>query len=469
MTLSLYDSFSRTHKHMKPLRGNTFRMYVCGATVQGKPHVGHMRSTLVFDVLSNWMQYLGYDVELVRNVTDIDDKILHTAVHENRAWWAVATHYEREFHKAYAALGCKEPVAEPRATGHITQIIEHIQRLIERNHAYESEGDVYFDVRSFAEYGQLTRQLLDDMESSAEGEHDSKKRDIRDFALWKNVKNDDPSWPSPWGRGRPGWHIECSAMAHAYLGESFDIHGGGLDLMFPHHENEIAQSRAAGYDFAQTWLHNSWVTQAGEKMSKSLGNSLIVSDVLNRVRGIELRWYLLSAHYRSNLEFSDDAMFDQAAAFNRITGFIERATSMVGAISLDDVILDAAFVAAMNDDLALPQAYAVIHENVSEGNLALATSNLELVEAKLRQVRKMLHILGVDPIAWNDKVDTTDNYKDVVEKLVATKIIERSQAREHKDWKRADQIRDELEAAGIVLDDTPDGTRWSISKDEDGR
>jgi cysteinyl-tRNA synthetase len=258
-------------------------------------------------------------------------------------------------------------------------------------------------------------------------------------------------------------------MAHAYLGESFDIHGGGLDLMFPHHENEIAQSRAAGYDFAQTWLHNSWVTQSGEKMSKSLGNSLIVSDVLNRVRGIELRWYLLSAHYRSKLEFSDDAMFDQAAAFNRITGFIERSTSMVGEISLDDVVLDAAFVAAMNDDLALPQAYAVIHENVSEGNLALATSNLELVKAKLRQVRKMLHILGVDPIAWNDKVDTMDDYKDVVEKLVATKIIERSQAREHKDWKRADQIRDELEAAGIVLDDTPDGTRWSISKDEDGR
>lgn len=469
MTLSLYDSFSRTQKPMKPLRDNTFRMYLCGATVQGLPHVGHMRSSLVFDVLRNWLEYLGYSVEMIRNVTDIDDKILHTAVHENRPWWAVAAHYEREFQSAYAALGCKVPTAEPRATGHITHIIELIERLIERGHAYESEGDVYFDVRSFSKYGALTRQNPDDMESSADSEHESKKRDIRDFALWKNSKVNEPSWPSPWGRGRPGWHIECSAMAHAYLGERFDIHGGGLDLMFPHHENEIAQSNAAGYEFASTWLHNSWVTQAGEKMSKSLGNSLVVRDVLERVNPIELRWYLLSAHYRSNLEFSDDAMFDQSAAFRRIQGFVSRASSLVGEVETSDVVVDAAFAAAMNNDLSLPEAYAVLHETVSEGNTAITAGNSERVLQTLRQVRKMLSIIGVDPLAWKQTSKDSDDLKIVVDHLVSSKIVERAQAREHKDWAKADQIRDELQRAGIELDDTADGTRWNVSKDTDGR
>lgn len=469
MTLSLYDSFSRAQKQLQPLRDNTFRMYLCGATVQGLPHVGHMRSSLVFDVLRNWLEYLGYSVEIIRNVTDIDDKILHTAVHEDRPWWAVAAHYEREFQSAYAALGCKVPTAEPRATGHITHIIELIERLIERGHAYESEGDVYFFVRSFSQYGELTRQNPDDMESSADSEHESKKRDIRDFALWKKAKENEPSWPSPWGRGRPGWHIECSAMALAYLGESFDIHGGGLDLMFPHHENEIAQSKAAGYEFAATWLHNSWVTQAGEKMSKSLGNSLVVRDVLQRVNPIELRWYLLSAHYRSNLEFSDDAMFDQSAAFRRIEGFVWRASALVGEVSLNDVVLDAAFVAAMNNDLSLPEAYAVLHETVSEGNSAITAGDTQKVLQKLRQARKMLSIIGVDPISWNQQSHDADEYKEVVEHLVASKIAKRSQAREHKDWATADAIRDELQSAGIELDDTADGTRWNLSKDNHGR
>ncbi len=469
MTLTLYDSFSRMQKPLKPLQGSTFRMYLCGATVQGQPHVGHMRSTLVFDVLINWLEYLGYSVELIRNVTDIDDKILHTAIHEQRPWWAVAAHYEREFQTAYQALGCKEPTAQPRATGHMTQIVELIELLIERGHAYESEGDVYFDVRSFAPYGALTRQNPEDMESSADSAHEAKKRDIRDFALWKNAKIDEPSWPSPWGRGRPGWHIECSAMALAYLGERFDIHGGGLDLMFPHHENEIAQSKAAGYSFAETWLHNSWVTQAGEKMSKSLGNSLIVRDVLNRISGIELRWYLLSAHYRSNLEFSDDAMFDQAAAFRRIQGFVMRAESLVGEIDLKDVVLDAAFVAAMNNDLSLPEAYAVLHENVGEGNTAITSGDVDTIRHKYRQVRRMLQILGVDASLFNEHSTNAEDYKSVVEHLVASKIMQRAQAREHKDWTLADQIRDELRQAGIELDDTADGTRWSISKDEHAR
>ena len=469
MTLSLYDSFSRTSKHMKPLTGNTFRMYLCGATVQGQPHVGHMRSTLVFDVLRNWLEYLGYSVTLIRNVTDIDDKILHTAVHEERPWWAVASHYEREFQWAYAELGCKAPTAEPRATGHITQIIQLAERLIARGHAYESEGDVYFDVRSFSEYGALTRQNPDDMESSADSAHESKKRDSRDFALWKKAKPNEPSWPSPWGEGRPGWHIECSAMAHTFLGETFDIHGGGLDLMFPHHENEIAQSKAAGYEFASTWLHNSWVTQSGEKMSKSLGNSLVVREVLERIKPIELRWYLLSAHYRSNLEFSDESMFDAAAAFGRITGFLTRAISIVGDVDLESVTIDAAFAVAMNNDLSLPEAFAVLHEQVSEGNLALSNNDTETVMKKLRQVRKMLQILGVDPILWASRSEDLKDYKDVIEHLVQQKITERAQAREHKDWQAADRIRDELRNAGIELDDTADGTRWNISKDSNGR
>ena len=308
MALHLYDTATRSTRAFVPLVPGEVSMYLCGATVQGRPHVGHLRAGLVFDVLTRWLRASGLRVTLCRNVTDIDDKILARAIEEGRPWWAVAAHYERAFTDAYTALGVLPPTIEPRATGHVTQMVQLMQRLIERGHAYAVDGDVYFDVRSFADYGALSGQRPDDMEPAADSEFTSRKHDPRDFALWKGSKPGEPSWPTPWGDGRPGWHLECSAMATAYLGSTFDIHGGGLDLRFPHHENELAQSRAAGDGFAQYWLHNAWVTQAGEKMSKSLGNTMVVDEVLQRVRGIELRWYLVSAHYRSNIEFSDDAL-----------------------------------------------------------------------------------------------------------------------------------------------------------------
>jgi cysteinyl-tRNA synthetase len=448
-------------------------MYVCGATVQSAPHVGHIRSGVAFDVLARWFRASGYEVTLVRNVTDIDDKILAKESVENRPWWAVAAHYEREFQKAYEILGCTPPTVEPRATGHITQMIELMQTLIERGHAYAADGDVYFDVRSYAKYGELSNQRPDDMLSADDSESNSRKKDQRDFALWKGAKAGEPSWPTPWGSGRPGWHLECSAMAYAYLGEAFDIHGGGMDLVFPHHENEIAQSQAAGYDFANFWLHNAWVTTAGEKMSKSLGNSLVVFDVVQRVRPVELRWYLVSAHYRSNLEFSDASMQEAALAYRRIEGFLARAVERVGRADLANVGVDAAFQSAMNDDLGVPAALAVIHELVTEGNTLLAQgakADMNQLTKTTNRVRKMLDILGLDPYAKNwitQKGSDDELWHNVVDALVKAKIAERQQAREHKDFAKADEIRDLLIAAGIAIEDTPEGARWSIATEGD--
>ena len=266
--------------------------------------------------MSRWFLHRGYDVTFIRNVTDIDDKILAKGESEGVPFWSVATRNERAFTWAYDVLGCLPPTAEPRATGHIPEMVELMQRLIDRGNAYAADGDVYFDVRSYPEYGALSGQKIDEMLPAADSES-SAKRDPRDFALWKGAKPGEPSWPTPWGAGRPGWHLECSAMARRYLGDAFDIHGGGLDLVFPHHENEIAQSKAAGYGFASYWTHNAWVTTAGEKMSKSLGNSLLVSEVVHRVRPIELRYYLIGPHYRSHIEFSEAAMGEAAAGFRR--------------------------------------------------------------------------------------------------------------------------------------------------------
>jgi cysteinyl-tRNA synthetase len=448
-------------------------MYLCGATVQSNPHVGHLRSGIVFDVLSRWLRLQGYQVTLCRNVTDIDDKILQRGIQEGRPWWAVAQHYERAFQSAYDILGCTPPTIEPRATGHVTQMIELMQLLIDRGHAYASQGDVYFDVRSFADYGNLTNQKIDDMLPAADSDFGDRKKDARDFALWKGSKPGEPSWPTPWGNGRPGWHLECSAMAHTYLGDHFDIHGGGLDLMFPHHENEIAQSKAAGYEFANFWLHNAWVTTAGEKMSKSLGNSLIVFDVVTRVRPIELRWYLVSAHYRSNLEFSDDSLQESGAAFRRIEGFVRRAVERTGIESLDGVKIDAGFSAAMNDDLGVPAAVAVIHELVTEGNRLLqagASVDVAKLTSTVNQVRAMLNVLGVDPLSspWAEREGTSDDaLHGIVDALVMGQLQERQQAREHKDFATADLIRQRLAAAGIAIEDTAEGARWSVAADED--
>jgi cysteinyl-tRNA synthetase len=453
--LNLYDTKSRVVSAFKPLKKGEVGIYLCGATVQAPPHIGHIRSGVNFDILRRWLITSGFNVTFVRNVTDIDDKILHKAVHEEIPWWQVAMKYERAFTDAYNALNVLPPTYEPRATGHITQMIELMQKLIENGSAYApGNGDVYLEVRKLKEYLTLSNQKLDDLQSSEDADSTFKK-DPRDFALWKAAKKGDPAWPTPWGAGRPGWHLECSAMAHAYLGEAFDIHGGGLDLIFPHHENEIAQSNAAGYKFANTWMHNAWVTTSGEKMSKSLGNSLQVVEILKKVRGIELRWYLGSAHYRSMLEFSFEALNESATAFKRIEAFLSRAESVVGK-EIEIVIADE-FAAAMNDDLAVPQGLAFIAESMRIGNSA--GDDKKVLAKTAGEIRGALSILGCDP---KDAAFAKDKSNDAaMDGLIKLALAQREAARERKDFKAADDIRDQIASLGITVEDTTNGPRWS--------
>ncbi len=461
MTLHLYSTATRSTTEFKPLVAGKVGIYLCGATVQAPPHIGHIRSGVNFDILRRWLAASGYDVTFIRNVTDIDDKILHKATHESIPWWAVAMKYERAFTDAYKALNVLPPTYEPRATGHVTQMIELMQTLIEKGHAYApGNGDVYLEVRSLKSYLTLSNQKLDDLQSSEDSE-DSFKKDPRDFALWKAAKPGEPSWPTPWGDGRPGWHLECSAMAHAYLGETFDIHGGGLDLIFPHHENEIAQSEAAGYGFAKTWMHNAWVTTAGEKMSKSLGNSLQVQEIIKRVRGIELRWYLGSAHYRSMLEFSFEALEESAVAFRRIEAFLERAIDVLG--MTPDGVIAPAFADAMNDDLAVPAALAVLSEIVKNGNNALTSNDRTALSVAVSQVRGALGVLGCDPLDEAFAGEGATN-TDAIDGLISLALQQREAARLRKDFAASDAIRDQIAALGIVIEDTPQGPRWTVSK-----
>jgi cysteinyl-tRNA synthetase len=453
--LNLYDTKSRVIAPFKPLNKGEVGIYLCGATVQAPPHIGHIRSGVNFDILRRWLIASGFNVTFVRNVTDIHDKILHKAVHEEIPWWQVAMKYERAFTDAYNALNVLPPTYEPRATGHITQMIELMQKLIDNNSAYApGNGDVYLEVRKLKEYLTLSNQKLDDLQSSEDADATYKK-DPRDFALWKAAKKGDPSWPTPWGAGRPGWHLECSAMAHAYLGEAFDIHGGGLDLIFPHHENEIAQSNAAGYKFANIWMHNAWVTTSGEKMSKSLGNSLQVVEILKKVRGIELRWYLGSAHYRSMLEFSFEALNESATAFKRIEAFLSRAESVIGK-EIEIVIADE-FAAAMNDDLAVPQGLAFIAESMRIGNSA--GDDKKVLAKTAGEIRGALSILGCDP---KDAAFAKDKSNDAaMDGLIKLALAQREAARERKDFKAADEIRDQIASLGITVEDTTNGPRWS--------
>lgn len=458
--LKLYNTATRAVSEFKPLVPGNVGIYLCGATVQAPPHIGHVRSGVNFDILRRWLLASGFDVTFIRNVTDIDDKILQKSVTEEMPWWAVAMKYERAFTEAYRALNVLPPTYEPRATGHITQMIELMQKLIEKGAAYApGNGDVYLEVRKLSSYLTLSNQKLDDLQS-AEDTENTFKRDPRDFALWKSAKPGEPSWPTPWGDGRPGWHIECSAMAHTYLGENFDIHGGGLDLIFPHHENEIAQSQAAGYGFANIWMHNAWVTASGEKMSKSLGNSLQVHELLNKVRGIELRWYLGSAHYRSMLEFSFEALEESAVNFRRIEGFLKRATEVVG--YLPDPVIAPDFAAAMNEDLAVPQALALISESVRLGNTAVTSGDTAVIATQASEIRGALGILGCDPF---DPIFASESgtSSEVLDGLVALALEQRKAARARKDFESSDAIRDQLAAIGVIIEDTAAGTRWSIN------
>ena len=458
--LSLYNTADRAVSKFVPLSPGKVGVYLCGATVQAPPHIGHIRSGVNFDILRRWLTAIGYDVTFVRNVTDIDDKILHKAVHEEIPWWAVAMKYERAFSDAYAALNVAPPTYEPRATGHITQMIQLMEKLIANGSAYApGNGDVYLEVRKLKSYLTLSNQKLDDLQSAEDADLTYKK-DPRDFALWKAAKPGDPSWPTPWGDGRPGWHLECSAMAHTYLGEAFDIHGGGLDLIFPHHENEIAQSESAGWAFANIWMHNAWVTTSGEKMSKSLGNSLQVIEILKKVRGIELRWYLGSAHYRSMLEFSFEALEESAVNFRRVEGFLQRAHEILKKEIEPSISVQ--FATAMNNDLAVPQALADISELVRIGNTAITENDLVALAKSASEVRGALEILGCDPF---DPIfaDSNSSKVEILDGLISLALAQRNAARARKDFAASDEIRDSLTALGITIEDTPTGSRWTVN------
>ena len=459
-TLRIYDTATRSQRDFEPIRPGHASIYLCGATPQAQPHIGHLRSGVAFDILRRWLLAQGYDVALVRNVTDIDDKILTKAAENNRPWWEWVSRYEREFTKAYNTLGVLPPSVEPRATGFVTQMVDYMQRLIDAGFAYPAEGSVYFDVAAWikaegSDYGSLSGNKVEEMEQG-EGE-DSAKRGAQDFALWKAAKPGEPSWPTPWGDGRPGWHLECSAMSTYYLGSNFDIHCGGLDLQFPHHENEIAQSHAAGDKFANYWMHNHWVTMSGEKMSKSLGNVLSIPNMLELVRPVELRYYLGSAHYRSVLEYSEAALTEAAAGYRRIEDFLAH---------FDDLELGEwtqGFEDAMNDDIAVPKALAEIHTTVRAGNKALAAGDEAGARTLAGQVRAMAHVLGFDPLEWEDGAQAS-GADAALDALVQAELERRTQARADKDFATADAVRDRLAAAGITITDTPDGPTWSLAQ-----
>jgi cysteinyl-tRNA synthetase len=463
VTLRFYDSETRTVREFIPLEPGKASIYLCGATVQAAPHIGHLRSGLNFDILRRWLTYRGYQVTFVRNVTDIDDKIIAKSAEAGRPWWAHAAIYEAAFREGYEILGCLPPTIEPRATGHITEMITLMERLIERGHAYAVDGDVYFDVKSWPSYGELSGQKIDAMQPAGDSAGDARKRDPRDFALWKSAKPGEPAWPTPWGDGRPGWHLECSAMAGKYLGPVFDIHGGGLDLIFPHHENEIAQSKAAGDEFARYWMHNGWVTLAGEKMSKSLGNTVLVSEMAKQWRPVELRYYLGAAHYRSAIEYSPEALNEAAVAYGRIERFVLHAIESLGSTDPDvQSRLPDEFAAAMDNDLSVPAALAVLHASLRAGNNALESGDKEETFNRLSEVLSMTEVLGLNPLRWRDENGEAEQLTETVDHLVRLALQQRQAARERKDYAAGDAIRDSLAAAGVLVEDTPAGPRWKL-------
>ena len=473
--MRFYDSATSSIRDFEPVVPGEARIYYCGATVQGEPHVGHIRSALVFDQLARWMRYRGFKVTTVRNVTDIDDKILAKSVesaqptyageHPNEQWWALAYRYEKVFARAYATLGIDPPTYEPRATGHIPEMFELIQRLIDRGHAYpalDDSGDVYFDVRSWEHYGALTRQSVDDMQDSADADPRG-KRDPRDFALWKGYKEGEPltaAWDSPWGRGRPGWHLECSAMAGKYLGKRFDIHGGGLDLRFPHHENELAQSTAAGDDFANFWMHNGMVTYEGEKMSKSIGNTISPVQMLQQARPLVVRYYLGSAHYRSVLDYRPTSLEEARVAIERVEAFLA-ATSELMAPNPQERRVPQDFADALDDDMNIPRALAVLHEQTRAGNAALAAGADASEYANA--VWAMANVLGLTSLMNLDGSGASGTEHQALDALIHTILEQRASARAEKDWATADRMRDVLAAAGITVKDGAQGSTWSLN------
>ncbi len=479
MTLRVHDTATRSVREFVPVNPGQAGLYLCGATVQAPPHIGHIRSGVSFDVVVRWLKVSGLDVTFCRNVTDIDDKIIRVAAETGSQWWAVAERNQRAFSRAYDVLGCLPPDVEPRATGHVPEMITLMRRLVDSGHAYAAGGNVFFDVSSYGRYGALSGQRPEHMLAADDVAGDAFKRDPRDFALWKGHKPGEPAWDTPWGPGRPGWHLECSAMSTKYLGATFDIHGGGLDLIFPHHENELAQSAAAGDGFARYWLHNGLVKLRGEKMSKSLGNSLLVDAMVTMVRPIELRYYLGQAHYRSDIDYSAEALGEAVTAFRRIEGFLTRVGKLApaampaapdaglpgAAAGLPPAAsLPVAFSAALDDDFAVPAALAVVHDTVREGNTALAEGDAGGAAKQAESVLAMLAVLGLDPFAAPFADSVTSDLSAVVDALVSVALEQRQAARARRDYAAADAIRDQLSAAGIVVEDTAAGPRWELAR-----
>ncbi|GAA4243286.1 cysteine--tRNA ligase [Dactylosporangium darangshiense] len=466
MTLRLYDTASRSVRDFVPKTPGQVGIYLCGLTVQAGPHIGHLRSGVNYDVLRRWFLKSGYAVTFIRNITDIDDKVLQKAIEAGQPFWSIAYANERLLSATYERLGVLPPTYEPRATGHIPEMHELIKQLIDDGHAYpavDGSGDVYFDVRSYPEYGALSGQKPDAMEPAADGPARA-KRDPRDFALWKGAKDDEPAdatWPSPWGRGRPGWHIECSAMCWRYLGTEFDIHGGGLDLQFPHHENEIAQSRAAGHGFARFWVHHALLNLGGTKMAKSVGNVVTLEALVESgVRPVEVRYYLLAPHYRSVIDYSPESLAENATAYQRLENFVLRAAELVGEGELGEV--PAAFAEALDDDLNTSRAVAVVHDAVRDANAALTAADAPAIRTALADVRAMLDVLGVDPLHPQWRSSEAGDLTKVVDSLVALALEQRAAARTRKDWAAADSVRDQLKQAGVVVEDTAAGPRWTL-------
>ena len=455
--LKIYNDLSRSKETFEPLQPGKVNLYVCGMTVYDLCHLGHARVMVVFDVVYRYLKAVGYDVTYIRNITDIDDKIINRANENGEPFHELTERFIQAMHEDSDALGIIPPDAEPKATDHIAEIISMCEKLIEKGHAYVADnGDVYYDVYSFPTYGKLSGKSLDDLQAGARVEPGDVKRNPLDFALWKSAKPDEPSWQSPWGDGRPGWHIECSAMSTKALGDTFDIHGGGADLTFPHHENEIAQSEGAtGHPFVKYWMHNGFVRINDEKMSKSLGNFFTVREILERYQAEEVRYFILTSQYRSPLNYSDEHLDN---ARNALTRFYTALRGLPGATPTADTQFEKDFHAAMQDDFNTPEALATLFELVREINRVRAEDEAAAASlgALLRQLGDLIGILQSNAESYLRGGASANDGDAEIDALVA----QRNEAKANKDWSTADEIRNKLQEMGIVLEDGPSGTTW---------
>jgi cysteinyl-tRNA synthetase len=466
MALKIFNTLSGEKDEFVPLTPGRVRMYVCGVTVYDSAHLGHCRFLITFDVIYRYLRFLGFDVTYVRNFTDVDDKIINRANEEQVRWETITERYIGEFHQDGEALGLLVPSVEPLATQHIAEIIEIIERLEAKGLAYRIDGDVYYSVAGFPSYGKLSRKNIDELEAGARVEVDERKRSPLDFALWKSSKPGEPTWDSPWGPGRPGWHIECSAMSTKYLGQPFDIHGGGRDLIFPHHENEIAQSEGAyGEPLARFWLHNGFLNINQEKMSKSLGNFFTIREILEEFDAAALRHYFLASHYRSPMDFSQEGLSEAARATDRIYETIERlgrATTTREHAVPDPALLES-FRQEMDDDFNTPRALALIFDEVRALNRLLDEKKIQGIENRGAALRVMCDTLGLLRDGYSERKKQRFLKKGNLTIVRIEELIgRRDRARLEKNWQEADRIRDELSREGIVLEDTAEGTLWKV-------